>query len=104
MQKRRSFIRRIPALLALAAGVGVAVMASREDGREQLGQFGTFIGQRAEALGTVFNNARQFVGDYAEQLQSRSTSGYPSSPNTYQAPHYQANGSQHQTSEYTHSH
>jgi hypothetical protein len=103
MKKRRSFIRRVPALLILAAGVGVAVMASREDGREKLAQFGEFVGKRAESFGIVFGNARQFVSDYAEQMQSRNAASYPSTPGAYQMPLRQPDGYQRQ-SEYTPSH
>ncbi len=101
MKKRRSFIRRMPALLFLAAGVGVAVMASREDGREKLAQFGEALGKGFETASAKLESARQFATEYVEQLQRRGDASYPAYHTHYQPAQYQPNGSQHQ-SEYTH--
>jgi hypothetical protein len=90
MKKQRSFLRRVPALLFLAAGVSVAVLASREDGREKLSQFG-------ESLSKAFNSAREFANDYAEKLNSRNDVSYPSYPQQS----YQHNGSFEHKSEYS---
>lgn len=103
MKKRRSFIRRVPALLALAAGVGVAVMATREDGREKLSRFGEYLGSAAENLGSAFTSIRHMVADYAEQIQHRQDAHYPSSyPTSYPSPLHH-NGSQ-RPNELTHVH
>jgi hypothetical protein len=102
MKKRRSFIRRVPALLALAAGIGVAVMATREDGREKLSRFGEFLGSAAENVGSTFTSIRHMVADYAEQMQHRQDASYPSYPTSYQSSLHH-NGSQH-PNELTHVH
>jgi len=103
MKKRPSFLRRLPALLLLAAGVSVAVLASREDGREKLSQFGEVIGKGVETAGTILDNARHFATDYVEQIQRRGDASNPSYPAPYHPVLHQQNGSQHQ-SEYSHTH
>jgi fumarate hydratase class II len=92
----KKFFRRLPALVFLAAGVSVAVLASREDGREKLSQFGESLSKGAQALGTAFNGAREFATDYAEKLNTRNDASYPS----YSQP-YQNNGSYEHKGEYS---
>ncbi len=94
MKKPRSFFRRVPALLFLAAGVSVAVLASREDGREKLSQFGESLSKGVQSLGSAFVNAREFAGDYAEKIGSHNDASYPHQP-------YQQNGSLERKGEYT---
>ncbi len=89
MKKQRSFLRRVPALLFLAAGVSVVVLASREDGREKLSQFGESLSKGVQALGGALANAREFAGDYAEKIGNREDATYPS----YTHMPYQQNGS-----------
>jgi len=97
MKNQRSFLRRIPALLFLAAGVSVAVLASREDGREKLSQFGESLSNGVQSLGSAFTSAREFAGDYADKVSSRNDASYPS----YTHQPYQQNGNIERKGEYT---
>ena len=100
-QKKRPFFLRVPFLLVVAVGAGVAVLASREDGREKLDQFGEFVGKSAEVVGTMFSNAQRMAADYIEQMQHRDDANYPASSH---APLFQPNGSTQRPSEYSHTH
>ena len=100
-QKKRPFFLRVPFLLVVAVGASVAVLASREDGREKLDQFGEFVGKSAEVVGTMFSNAQRMAADYIEQIQHRDDATFPaSSP----ASLYQHNGNAQRQSEYSHTH
>ena len=97
LMKKRSFFRRVPVLLFLAAGVSVAVLASREDGREKLSQFGETLGKGVQSLGSAFASAREFAGEYAEKLGSRNETSYPS----YTHQSFQQNGNIERKGEYS---
>jgi hypothetical protein len=97
-KKRRPLLLRVPVLLALAAGAGVAVLASREDGREKLGQFGELLGKSLGVAGTVLGNARELAGGYIEQFQGGKETPYTSFGS------YQPNGNGQRQGELTHIH
>lgn len=92
---------RFTALVALAAGVGVAILASREDGREKLSQLGEGLGKAFETGSAMVRNGRQFASEWIENFQSgEDFSSYQ--PGQYSSS-YQANNNQHQ-SEFSHTH
>lgn len=100
-KKRRPFLLRVPVLLTIAVGASVALVASREDGRDKLAQAGEFLGKSAEVVGTLFSNAQRLASDYIEQIQQRDAIK-PSAPSPYQ-PLY-PNETAPRQSEYSHTH
>lgn len=62
------------ALTVLAAGAGVAYLATREDGRKYLAQASLSASRGVEVAGKVYDNAKHAAGTWIENYQrSRST-------------------------------
>jgi hypothetical protein len=85
------------AATALAAGASVAYLASREDGREYLSQFGAKLSRGYEIAGQIYGNAKHAASEWYAQYRQRGHAE-PSYPL------YQANGAAHHEKEYSHSH
>lgn len=68
MKKRFPF-GRVFGLLFLAAGAGVAVLATREEGREQLSKFGEFIGKTTTRIGAYVSESAQYASKWVEQAR-----------------------------------
>lgn len=100
--KKRTVIARIFGFAALAAGVSIAVLASREEGREKLAGFGDIVGKSAEAIGTIVSNGSQLAGQWIESMQQQGaeypTQGRYPTPASYS---YPQNGTTQHQGEYT---
>ena len=88
---KRKGVARFLTFTAIAAGAGVAIMASREEGRQKLAEFGSYL-----------SGAWQFARDWVESLQQQEdVTYYAYKENAPAVPQNNANNQQQDEYTYT---
>jgi hypothetical protein len=100
MKKRTRFIRVMAFATIAAAGAGIAIMASNEEGREKLAATGRRVSQSASIAGEYLSNGWQFASQWVESFRNQDEATFL--PYTQQP--YQQNGNAQHHQELSHSH
>ncbi len=91
---------RFAAFAALAAGAGVAALATREEGREKLYQFSEVLSKAAIASGSAVSQVWQSAGEMIEDWRHRDEASFY---HVQGLPQQESNGHRERQSELTHS-
>lgn len=100
MKKRTRFLRVMAVASIAAAGVGIAVMVSNEEGRERLATTRRRLGQSALVAGEYLSNGWQFASQWVESFRNQDEALF--FPYTQQP--YQQNGNAQHHQELSHTH